>query len=59
MSSNTITVDEYVTIAIAEINKFGDEWKKNQAENPEMYPERLTEGDWGEQELGVRFGLSP
>ena len=50
-----MTLDEYITKAIAELKTFNDDWHKNHEFDAETWPLEMAEGDWIDQELAERF----
>lgn len=44
-----MSLDEFVAEQKAELDRFAAEWRKNQAKDPEHWPERMAPGEWDEQ----------
>lgn len=41
-----MTLDEFVLQATADLVKFRREWQDGIAEDPDIWPESMPEGDW-------------
>lgn len=52
----SITVQEYVALAKADLDKFQKTWETGMKNSPDMYPEKLPKNEWREQEMAARSG---
>jgi len=54
--ANGMTVEQYIAKAKKELDTFAATWHRQCELAPNCYPQTLSEGEWGEQELASRFG---
>jgi hypothetical protein len=51
-----ITVEQYVELAKAELDRMVERYREEQKADPEHWPELRDLGAWGEEEMIARFG---
>lgn len=49
LDSEPITLDAFLELEWARLERFEKAWRKGQTELPEQFPTQLPPGDWDEQ----------
>lgn len=51
-----MTLDEFKAELEKDSQEFFNQWKANQAKDPQFWPNSMSEGDWFEQFLAFQTG---